>query len=322
MARLSFSLLFTSFLVFSPVQAAGLKFLQLPDNQDGTSIEAAVWSPCDEPAQDMQIRAFTIPAARDCPITKEGLPLIIFSHGYGGWYLGHHDTAEALADSGFIVVAINHPQANYADMSRANGIPALVKRPRDIKTTIDFMLSGFADAEKVDPQRIGFYGFSQGGFTGLVIAGAAPDFSKLPPRCTGSETVGCEGGKAHPRSVGQALTRDPRVKAMVISDPLSVVFQTESSVKDITIPVQLWQSEHGGGAGASAQDVSLLRDVLLGKPDFRIATNAIHLSFLTMCPQARMSSEVCRDAPGFDRASFHKTFNAEIVAFFQKHLAQ
>lgn len=324
MARLSFPILFISFLAFSPVQAAGLQFLQILGNADGAPIDAAIWSPCDQAPRDVPIRAFIVPAVPNCPITTNSLPLIVISHGYGGWYLGHHDTAEALADNGFVVVAINHPHANYADMSRANGLPALLQRPRDIKRTIDFMLSDFADAARINPLRIGFYGFSQGGYTGLVIAGANPDFSRLPPHCHDPGAKRCPHIKKAELQVQRPLktdlTHDPRIKAMVVSDPLSVVFQSKDSLENIRIPIQLWQSELGGGAGASPQDVSLLSNALPEKPDFRIATNAVHLSFLTMCSKANMSSEVCRDAPGFDRESFHRVFNAEMIAFFQSHL--
>ena len=31
---------------------------------------------------------------------------------------------------------------------------------------------------------------------------------------------------------------------------------------------------------------------------------------------------ICADPPGFDRAAFHKQFDAEIVAFFQKTLGK
>jgi hypothetical protein len=30
--------------------------------------------------------------------------------------------------------------------------------------------------------------------------------------------------------------------------------------------------------------------------------------------------EICVDGPDFDRVSFHREFNAEVVAFFRKHL--
>ncbi|MBB4291035.1 putative dienelactone hydrolase [Rhizobium leguminosarum] len=313
-------------LAMSPAQAAGLKFLHIPVGQDDPAIDAAMWSPCTEVPEDVQIRALTIPAVPDCPIAGEKLPLVIISHGYGGWYLGHHDTAEALADSGFVVVAINHPYANYADMSRANGLGVLAARPVDIKRTIDFMLTDFPDSAKIDPQRIGFYGFSQGGYTGLVLAGANPDFSKLPRRCADPKAVGCpQANRARPPQqppLPQTLTHDPRIRAMVVADPLSIVFQTTDSVKAVTIPLQLWGSELGGGGGASPENVATLARVLPEKPDFRIVPNAVHLSFLTMCPKTDLSSEACIDAPGFDRAAFHREFNAEVVAFFRRNLGK
>jgi predicted dienelactone hydrolase len=34
-----------------------------------------------------------------------------------------------------------------------------------------------------------------------------------------------------------------------------------------------------------------------------------------------VAPEICRDAPGFDRAAFHQGFNAQVLAFFQRHIA-
>ncbi|MGK9049970.1 alpha/beta hydrolase family protein [Neorhizobium petrolearium] len=324
MTRLRLALAAAFCLAMSPAQAVGLKFLHIPGGQNVPAIDMAMWSPCTKVPEDVQVRALTVPASLDCSIAGERLPLVILSHGYGGWYLGHHDTAEALADSGFVVVAINHPHANYADMSRANGMGALIGRPVDIKRTIDFMLRDFVDSAKIDSQRIGFYGFSQGGYTGLVLAGANPDFSKLPPRCADPKAIGCpRAGQARsPQQppLPQTLTHDPRIRAMVAADPLSIVFQTTDSVKDVTIPLQLWGSGLGGGGGASPENVATLARVLPKKPDFRIVPNAVQ-SFLTTCPD-KLSSEVCIDAPGFDRAAFHREFNAEVVAFFQRNLGE
>jgi len=30
---------------------------------------------------------------------------------------------------------------------------------------------------------------------------------------------------------------------------------------------------------------------------------------------------ICRDAAGFDRVAFHQVFNAQVLAFFQRHIA-
>jgi predicted dienelactone hydrolase len=324
MIRFSLALAAALFLVASSGYTAGLKFIHISGDADNPAIDAAMWSPCAILPTEMRIRALAVPATPDCPIMGEALPLIIVSHGYGGWYLGHHDTAEALADAGFIVVAINHPHANHADMSRANGLGVLIERPADIKRTVDFMLEASPDAARIDPQRIGFYGFSQGGYTGLVVAGANPDFTKLPPRCADPKAAGCPpAGQTQPprrQPPSQSLAHDPRIKAIVVADPLSIVFPTADSVKDVKVPLQLWGSELGGGGGASPENVATLARLLPEKPDFRVVPNAVHLSFLTPCPEKSPPSEACADAPGFDRIAFHRQFNTAIVAFFREHL--
>lgn len=310
--------------------AAGLKFIQIPSDADGPAIDAAMWSPCAQAAVEARIPPFTrlnLHVTPNCPIMGEKLPLIVISHGYGGSMLGHRDTAQALADGGFIVVAINHPHANSADMSQANGMGVLIERPLDIKRTIDFMLGASPDATKIDPRSVGFYGFSQGGYTGLVVAGANPDFSMLPPRCADPKTSDCppkEVARPHARlnPPPSSWTHDSRVKAMVVADPLSVVFLSAESVKGVKIPLQLWGSQFGGGRDATPEQVATLARLLPEKPDFRIVPNSVHLSFLTPCPDGSPSSDACTDAPGFDRAAFHQAFNGQVLSFFRTHLLQ
>jgi predicted dienelactone hydrolase len=314
-------------LVAATAHAAGLKFIQVPADAVGPAIDAAMWSPCASPPGAVKIKGFLVPAVPDCPIVGEKLPLVVISHGYGGWYLDLHDMAETLADAGFVVVAINHPHANHADMSQANGLGVLRQRPIDIKRTIDFMLGASVDSAKIDPQRVGFYGFSQGGYAGLVIGGANPDFNKLPPRCSDPTAIGCPpAGQPKParkQLPPEMLTHDPRVKAIVVADPLSVVFQTADSVENVKVPLQLWSSQFGGDA-VSPVDVKRLAGLLPRTPDFHVVPNAVHLSFLTPCPadDARKPSPACIDAPGFDRVAFHKAFNAAVLAFLRQHLAE
>lgn len=305
-------------LVVTTAHAAGLKFIQIPADAAGPAIDAAMWSPCASPPGEVKVKRSTVPAVLDCPIVGERLPLVVISHGYGGWYLDLHDMAETLADAGFVVVAINHPHANHADMSQANGLGALRQRPLDIKRTIDFMLGNSADSARIDPQRVGFYGFSQGGYTGLVIGGANPDFNKLPPRCSDATATDCP--PVRKQVPPESLTHDPRVRAIVVADPLSVVFQTADSAKDVKVPLQIWSSQFGGD-GVSPADVKLLAGLLPQTPDFHVVPNAVHFSFLASCHKgAGKASDLCIDRPGFDRVAFHKTFDADVLAFFRQHL--
>ena len=91
-------------------------------------------------------------------------PLVIVSHGRTGWSTGHHDTAAALANAGFIVAAINHPiDSNMFDKTRIDDLAYLLERPADITRLIDFVTMAWPSAAKVASDRIGFFGFSRGG---------------------------------------------------------------------------------------------------------------------------------------------------------------
>ena len=59
------------------------------------------------------------PNSPDRPTDVHGdhLPLIVISHGTGGGNEGHADTAQALADAGFVVAAVTHTGDNYRDQS-------------------------------------------------------------------------------------------------------------------------------------------------------------------------------------------------------------
>ena len=163
--------------------AAGMSLIDVPADATGPALKAAVWTPCASTPAEIARGPFMLAAVPDCPVLGDRLGMVIVSHGYGGNYLGHHDTAEVLADAGFVVVALNHPDDTSSNKDRARNAAALISRPTDVARLIDFMLGAWPDAARVDPHRIGFFGFSRGGYTGLVIGGANPDFQRLPARC-------------------------------------------------------------------------------------------------------------------------------------------
>jgi len=82
------------------VHAAGFRLITAPAEADSPALQAAVWSPCAEPVGEVKLRSMTLAATENRLISGERLPLIVISHGYGGSFTGHYDTAEALADVG------------------------------------------------------------------------------------------------------------------------------------------------------------------------------------------------------------------------------
>jgi predicted dienelactone hydrolase len=189
-----------------------------------------------------------------------------------------------------------------------------------VKRVIDFMLGAWPDAAKIDPHRIGFFGFSRGGYTGLVVGGANPDFLDANVPCPDPHAPICDEIRRHDVPT-HALTHDPRIKAIVIADPLSF-FPTRDSLRDVTAPLQLWGSERGGD-GVLPESVAALVDTLPEHPEFHLAADAGHFAFLTPCPEKLRQSapEICTDAPGFDRVAFHRQFDAQVLAFLRAHLS-
>jgi predicted dienelactone hydrolase len=213
----------------------------------------------------------------------------------------------------------NHPGDNYLDMSRSGDLSAMVERPTDIKRLVDFMLGISPAASKIDPERIGFFGFSRGGYTGLVLIGGNPNWASDADFCPQDSFHWCEQirRKEFP---ALPLAHDIRIKAAVIVDPLAVFF-TADSFAAVEVPVQLWASEFGGD-GVSPDSVAAVERSLPAKQEYHVVPNAGHFAFLIPCPPtlARDRPEVCADAPGFDRAAFHNEFNADVLAFFRMHL--
>lgn len=314
-------------LVATLAQAAGFRFITVPAEAGLPAFQAAVWSPCREQAGEVKLRAITLPATQNCAVSGEQLPLIVISHGYGGYFAGHHDIAEVLADGGFVVVALNHPvDAGGGDMSRADTPAALTERPADITRVIDYMLTAWSDHAKLDRARIGFFGFSRGGYTGLVVAGGNPDLRKMIALCPeNSPNPGCAGLRRN-EMPAPTFAHDRRVTALVIADPAFGPLFDLDGLKDVKIPIQLWASalsgeDRTGGEVTLDYVAGIVRDLPV-KPDYHLVLKAGHYAFVPPCTPdlAQRRPDICTDRPGFDRSAFHAQFNAATLAFFRKHL--
>jgi predicted dienelactone hydrolase len=299
--------------------AAGFRFIEAPAGADGLALKGAMWSPCSAAPAEIDLGNVTLLGVKDCPIGGDKLPLVVISHGRGGSFVGHHDIAEMLADAGFVAAAINHPGDTSSDMSRSGDLSVFIERPNDIKRLIDFMISTSPAASNIDPDRIGFFGFSRGGYTGLVLVGANPDWAMASALCEQSSSRICEQirAKEYPE---QPLAHDVRIKAAVIADPLALLF-TAASLQGIKVPIQLWASELGGD-GVTPHNVAAVDSGLPIKHEYHVVPNSAHFAFLAPCPPAlaKARPELCTDAPGFDRGTFHQQFDADVLAFFRAQL--
>lgn len=283
--------------------------LTIPDG-DQPAIEAGVWSP-----------------AAPSPTPR---PLIVISHGNGGDFRSHHDTAQALAEAGFVVATLTHTGDNWRDQSRATDI---LDRPRQLSVLIDYMLTDWDGRAGIDPDRVGAFGFSAGGFTVLAAAGGNPDLSRVIDHCRAHpdfydcQLIARQSGGLHARVAGalDVLTRaaphDPRIKALVVAAPALGFTFTRRGLEGVTQPVQLWRAE-ADQVLPSPFYVEPVRDALPRPPEYHQVPGAGHFDFLPPCsPQiAAAAPIICTPTPDFDRAAFHTRLNNEVVLFFQRQL--
>jgi predicted dienelactone hydrolase len=304
-----------------PALAMGFEQVMVPDPV-GPALETGIWYPSDAPASSQRLGLYTQTVAAGGAVAGRGLPLVVMSHGTGGSFENHYDTALALAEAGFVVAAVTHTGDNYRDQS---GFVRVENRPRHIKALIDYMLASWPRRDRLDPVRIGIFGFSAGGFTALVAIGGVPDLSRTPSYCA-----------AHPdewtcrriREAGAALSsapaafdHEPRIAAAVIAAPAIGFSFTPEGLAGIKSPIQLWRGDSDEilPHPRHAQNVY---DGLATKPEYHVVPNAGHFAFLAPCPPAlaNVAPEICRDPAGFDRAAFHREFNPAVVAFFKAKL--
>ncbi|MGO4335296.1 alpha/beta hydrolase family protein [Labrys sp. KB_33_2] len=309
-------------------RAAGLSLIEIPADGGRPALTGGVWYPCagGTPTAN-RFGPIVVEVVRDCPPAGMQMPLVVISHGVGGSFVSHRDTARALADAGFIVAAVDHPLNSGRSATRRPGdIASMLERPDDIKRLVDFMLAGWPGAARIAPERIGVFGFSRGGYTGLAAIGGTPDFRLILGHCpTYPGNRWCAQIEVDATD-GRALTHDARIKAAVIADPAFGAQFTVAGLRPVTVPVQLWASEFGGD-GVGPKDADTVAHNLTARPELHVAAKAGHFAFLAPCSAELAKAaadfgeaEICTDGADFDRIAFHRNFNAEVLRFFRRHL--
>ncbi len=308
-----------------PAAAAGYLQASVPDTGN-PPIQIGIWYPSAAPVQPQPLALDTQTVAEGAAISGRALPLIVMSHGQGGGFGNHYDTAIALADAGFVAVALTHTGDNWRDQSR---VLAIQDRSRQLRVVTDWMLATWPDHARLDPARIGVFGFSAGGFTALVAAGATPDMSLIGPHCAAHPaefTCGLvarnQAGQGQRAAIpASGWVHDPRIRAAVVAAPALGFTFGRAGLAGVRVPVQLWraQDDHVLPQPFYAQAV---RDGLPAPPEYHVVAGADHMDFLPPCgaAKARMLPPICTPAPGFDRAAFHQAFDAAVVGFFRTAL--
>lgn len=277
------------------------------------------------------------PLATDTPISpvRTRWPLILLSHGTGGSADSLDWLAAALAASGYIVAAVDHPGNNALAPLSWDGFTLWWERATDISEVLDGLLSDPVVGPHIDRDRIGAAGFSLGGYTVLALAGARTNLPAFLAFCRspGADAVchppemarvvdrpddGTPPSDQRAGSLARAAAsyRDQRIKAVFAIAPAVGQAFDATSFADVTVPVGLL----AGAADAHVPPDTNVRHVasLLPRARLEMLPGAGHYTFLPVCGPAMLarSPMLCTDGPGVDRQLIHIRTIDRVRSFF------
>jgi predicted dienelactone hydrolase len=312
----------------------GMKQLEYVDPGDGRHLALALFYPAAPPAGAAvpdRMRFFTkLEFYIDAPVAAGAVrrPLVMFSHGHSSNGLYYAWFGQYLAARGYLVAMPYHYRANTYDSTIMYTRSKLWQRPRDISLIITSLLADKAWEPHIDADRIGVAGHSQGGFTSLWIGGAQVNPERhlaYQAFWRNNSVVPAYLRAALPLDVGPARdVQDKRVKAAFAMAPgdLPGFGMDEAGLRQLAIPTYIivgardTQATPKENAEFAAKYVPEARlDLLPGLVDHEI--------FVNECDDLGRDNwpEACIDAPGVDRAKWHRHIGDAAVTFFDAKLA-
>lgn len=136
---------------------------------------------------DLALPDITMPATRDAPPRRvpDALPVVLFSHGFGGYRYQSYDMTIHLASRGYVVLSADHAGRSIGDLvpclltstledcNLALGFDPDAPDPAvlDLQGALDWLATG-PDDLPIDLDRVGVFGHSAGGGTTTGLANA------------------------------------------------------------------------------------------------------------------------------------------------------
>lgn len=178
--------------------------------------------------------------ARDAKVSKElgSYPMIVMSHGHRGDRRERTWLVDALVRKGFVVASVEHHGSAWYQYDPISSF-CFWDRAKDVSFAITSVLNEPSIQSAIDPERIGFVGYSMGGMTGLSLAGAEAktDMKALALKLQG-EVETSDTNAISQIDFAQATKnyREPRIRSMLLICPAAFVYLPEN-LQQIKIPL-------------------------------------------------------------------------------------
>lgn len=235
-------------------------------------------------------------------------PVILFSHGFGGTarMMGWFGTA--MARSGYVVIAVDHPGNNARDKKTVAGAVLSWDRPGDLAAALEAVKSDPRIGPHLDLHRLGAAGFATGGFNALVSAGVRVDIKRFLAFCRANPTDGLcapqhefavtldetERALASPELAGEAAHAGddhsiPGVRAVFAIAPASVQALSPEGLARLRVPVAIILGDADRLMPPATN--GLVAAKAIPRAELRVLPGVGHYDFVSTCTPAGVASE-------------------------------
>jgi predicted dienelactone hydrolase len=210
-----------------------------------------------------------------------------------------------------------------------SGSVRLWDRSVDVKVVLDQVLQDPKWAALIDANRIGFFGHSFGGWTGVSLAGGRYDVASQISGCAAQQPkdMYCEAWATQDIS-GVALTnllagsgadyRDARIKAFYLAATGPGSSMTLPSLQGIRVPVA-FDTAKQDTVLAPKENANFLAAHIPGATE--VTRDIGHFTYVPQCKPfigVAVAKLICTDPAGVDRAATHRDVGKAVVSFFNK----
>jgi len=319
----------------------------LRDAVHSAGVRVTVWYPAASGAKESRIdlgppgKPFFLEggSAADAAFADKRLrPTILLSHGFGGTARMMAWFGLALAQSGYVVIAVDHPGNNGQDKMTVPGAILSWERAGDLAAALKAAKADPVIGPHIDNTNVGLAGFSLGGFTALVGAGTRVDMSRLFDFCAANPKDGvcmpqkeftltmtdAKAALASPElsSVAARAGEDhhiPAIRGVFVMGPAAIQALRPESLGRLTMPVAILLGD--ADPVAPPQTNGLVAAKAIPGAELKVLPGVGHYDFLGTCTDAgRAATPLCTATVPQERT--HKAATDMALAFFGKALGK